>query len=187
MYNLDSDIVSDLFGVVNVNLDIVINVYCDDEWFMNCYCFDEMCFFKEVVFNYLLFEFVLLELEGVSKVFFISDIYEKLLLLEQVINVCWGDWVSVSFFMLICLEVMVGGVLKGYVLEVVVQVMGYSLKECIVFGDGMNDVEMFMMVGKGCIMGNVYQCLKDLYFEFEVIGINVDNVVLYYLCDFFLC
>lgn len=51
---------------------------------------------------------------------------------------------------------MVGGVLKGYVLEVVVKKLGYSLKDCIVFGDGMNDVEMLLMVGKGCIMGSVY-------------------------------
>lgn len=72
------------------------------------------------------------------------------------INVCWGDCVNVSFFILICLEVMVGGVLKGYVLEVVVKKLGYSLKDCIVFGDGMNDVEMLLMVGKGCIMGSVY-------------------------------
>lgn len=81
---------------------------------------------------------------------------------------------------------MVGGVLKGYVLEAVVKKLGYSLKDCIVFGDGMNDVEMLLMVGKGCIMGSVYQCLKDFYFELEVIGINVDDVVLYYLCKFYL-
>lgn len=76
VYNLDCDIVSDLFGVVNDNLDIIINVYCDDEWFMNCYCLEEMCFFKEVVFKYVLYESGLLELEGVSKVFFICDFYE---------------------------------------------------------------------------------------------------------------
>ena len=34
-HNLDRDIASDLFGVVNANPDIVTNVYRDDEWFMN--------------------------------------------------------------------------------------------------------------------------------------------------------
>ncbi|SUH40876.1 putative hydrolase of the HAD superfamily [Salmonella enterica subsp. enterica] len=34
------------------------------------------------------------------------------------------------------------GVSKGHALEAVAQAMGYSLKECIAFGDGMNDAEM---------------------------------------------
>lgn len=34
-HNLDRDIASDLFGVVNDNPDIITNVYRDDEWFMN--------------------------------------------------------------------------------------------------------------------------------------------------------
>lgn len=152
---------------------------------MNCYCLEEMCFFKEVVFNYKLYELGELDLQGISKVFFICEDYEYLLLLEQVMNVCWGDWVNVSFFILICLEVMVGGVLKGYVLEVVVKMFGYIFFDCIVFGDGMNDVEMLLMVGKGCIMVNVYQWLKDLYLELEVIGSNVDDVVLNYLCKLY--
>lgn len=50
VYNLDRDIVSDLFGVVNDNSDIIINVYRDDEWFMNRYRSEEMRFFKEAVF-----------------------------------------------------------------------------------------------------------------------------------------
>lgn len=85
-HNLDSDIASDLFGVVNANPDIVTNVYRDDEWFMNRHRPDEMRFFKEAVFNYSLFEPALLEPEGVSKVFFTSDTHEKLLPLEQAIN-----------------------------------------------------------------------------------------------------
>lgn len=45
-HNLDSDIASDLFGVVNANPDIVTNVYRDDEWFMNRHRPDEMRFSK---------------------------------------------------------------------------------------------------------------------------------------------
>ncbi len=75
---------------------------------------------------------------------------------------------------------------KGHALEAVAQAMGYSLKECIAFGDGMNDAEMLTMAGKGCIMGNAHQRLKDLYPELEVIGINADNAVPHYLRDLFL-
>ena len=62
-HNLDRDIASDLFGVVNDNPDIITNVYRDDEWFMNRHRPEEMRFFKEAVFNYALYEpgFQLLE------------------------------------------------------------------------------------------------------------------------------
>jgi hydroxymethylpyrimidine pyrophosphatase-like HAD family hydrolase len=120
----------------------VTNVYRDDEWFMNRHRPEEMRFFKEAVFNYSLFEPALLEPEGVSKVFFTTDSHERLLPLEQAINARWGDRVNVSFSTLTCLEVMAGGVSKGHALEAVAKAMGYSLKDCIAFGDGMNDAEM---------------------------------------------
>ena len=50
-HNLDRDIASDLFGVVNDNPEIITNVYRDDEWFMNRHRPEEMRFFKEAVFN----------------------------------------------------------------------------------------------------------------------------------------
>ncbi len=50
-HNLDRDIASDLFGVVNDKPDIVTNVYRDDEWFMNRHRPEEMRFFKEAVFQ----------------------------------------------------------------------------------------------------------------------------------------
>lgn len=46
-HNLDRDIASDLFGVVNDNPDIITNVYRDDEWFMNRHRPEEMRFLKK--------------------------------------------------------------------------------------------------------------------------------------------
>ncbi len=45
----------------------------------------------------------------------------------------------------------------------------------------MNDKEMLNMAGKGCIMSNAHQRLKDLLPELEVIGSNADNAVPDYL------
>ncbi|MGU0161929.1 HAD-IIB family hydrolase [Escherichia coli] len=66
-----------------------------------------------------------------------------------------------SFSTLTCLEVMAGSVSKGHALEAVAKKLGYSLKDCIAFGDGMNDAEMLSMAGKGWIMGSAHQRLKD--------------------------
>ncbi|MGB7801898.1 sugar/pyridoxal phosphate phosphatase YigL [Buttiauxella sp.] len=185
-HDLDQDIAHDLFGVVHNSPDIVTNVYRGDEWFMNRHRPEEMKYFKEAVFNYTLFEPGLLDADGVSKVFFTCDSHEKLLPLEQALIARWGDRVNVSFSTLTCLEVMAGGVSKGHALEAVSKAMGYSLKECIAFGDGMNDQEMLSMAGKGCIMANAHQRLKDLLPELEVIGTNADNAVPHYLRKMFL-
>lgn len=185
-HDLDHDIAQDLFGVVHTNQDIVTNVYRGDQWFMNRHRPEEMKYFKEAVFNYSLFEPGLLEADGVSKVFFTCDSHEKLLPLEQALLARWGDRVNVSFSTLTCLEVMAGGVSKGHALEAVSKAMGYGLKDCISFGDGMNDAEMLSMAGKGCIMGNAHQRLKDLLPELEVIGTNADNAVPHYLRKMFL-
>ena len=55
--------------------------------------------------------------------------------------------------------------------------MGYSLENAIAFGDGMNDKEMLIMAGKGYIMRNAHQRLKDLLPELEVIGSNAEDAV----------
>ncbi len=72
---------------------------------------------------------------------------------------------------------MAGGVSKGHALEAVAKRLNYSLKECIAFGDGMNDVEMLSMAGKGYIMRNALQRLKDTLPELDIIGSNVENAV----------
>ena len=50
------------------------------------------------------------------------------------------------------------------------ELMQHSAKDAIAFGDGMNDKEMLQMAGKGCIMENAHQTLKDLLPNMEVIG-----------------
>ncbi|MCU5772184.1 sugar/pyridoxal phosphate phosphatase YigL [Erwiniaceae bacterium BAC15a-03b] len=180
-HNLDADIANDLFAIKYNDQDILTNVYRDDEWFLNRHRPEEKRFFRESIFNYQLFEPGMLDTTGVSKVFFTCDDPDVLLPLEQAILARWGDRVNVSFSFPTCLEVMAGGVSKGHALEAVSKTLGYSLKECISFGDGLNDKEMLAMAGKGCIMSNAHQRLKDLLPELEVIGSNADDAVPHYL------
>lgn len=180
-HNLDADIANDLFAIKYNDPHILTNVYRDDEWFISRDYPEELRFFHESTFNYRLFEPGLLDAEGISKVFFTCDDADKLLPLEQAILARWGDRVNVSFSFPTCLEVMAGGVSKGHALEAVSKALGYSLKECVSFGDGLNDKEMLAMAGKGCIMSNAHQRLKDLLPELEVIGSNTEDAVPRYL------
>lgn len=185
-HNLDRDIAHDLSRMMYDNPDMLTHVYRDDEWFMNRHRPEEERYFRESVFKYKLFAPGMLETDGVSKVFFTCDDHASLLPLEEAINARWGDRVNVSFSTLTCLEVMAGGVSKGHALEQVAKLLGLSLKECVAFGDGMNDYEMLSMSGRGCIMHNAHQRLKDLLPRLEVIGSNVEDAVPHYLRRLFL-
>ena len=176
-HNLDQDIAGDLYGLQYHHPEILTHVYRDDEWFVSRSRPAEQDYFRESVFNYQVYEPGMLPTDGISKVFFTCENPEHLIPMEQAIEARWGDRVNVSFSLPTCLEVMAGGVSKGHALEAVSKLLKYSLKECIAFGDGMNDVEMLSMAGKSCIMLNAAQRLKDTLPEVEVIGSNVEDAV----------
>lgn len=185
-HNIDGDIARALYQIVNHHPDIQTHVYLHDDWFINRETDEELeQFFQGNVFNYQLFDAEKLTTDGVCKVFFTCDDHQTLLPLEEAINARWGDRVNVSFSTLRCLEVMGGGVSKGHALEQVAKIMGHSLQECIAFGDGMNDMEMLSMAGKGCIMQNAHQRLKERLPDLEVIGSNADDAVPHYLRKIF--
>ncbi|AEW44809.1 sugar phosphatase [Serratia symbiotica str. 'Cinara cedri'] len=185
-HNLDEDIVYDLCEIMHNDVDIITNVYRNDDWFINRESPEIMSFFQESIFEYQLFELNKLETSSVCKVYFTCKNHEKLLPLEKAINARWGNRVNASFSLPTCLEVMSYTVSKGLALEEVAKIVGYTLKDCIAFGDGMNDLEMLSMAGKGCIMHNAHQRLKDQLPDLEVIGSNIYDAVPQYLSKMFL-
>ncbi|VEI46341.1 HAD superfamily hydrolase [Actinobacillus equuli] len=72
-------------------------------------------------------------------------------------------------------------VCKANALEELVKLRGYTLEDCLAFGDGMNDVEMLSRVGKGCIMENADPRLKQALPNNEVIGNHKEEAVANYL------
>lgn len=186
-HNLAPDIARSLFDIAHHHPTMVTNVYRGDDWYINRHSPEDLEYFKEAKFGYTLFDDPMtLPADNISKVYFTGATHEELLVLEKEINLLWGDRVNVSFSTLTCLEVMDGGVSKGHALEAVAKAMGYSLADCIAFGDGMNDAEMLSMAGKGCIMRNAHQRLKDRFPHLEVIGCNADNAVPHYLRELYL-
>lgn len=185
-HNLDEDIALELYELHYASPAILTHVYRDDEWFMSRAHPAEQDYFRESVFTYQVYEPGMLPGDNISKVFFTSDDPDALIPLELALQARWDDRVNVSFSLPTCLEVMAGGVSKGHALEAVAKQLGHSLKGCIAFGDGMNDVEMLSMAGKGCIMRNAHQRLKDTLPELEVIGSNAEDAVPHTLRTLFL-
>ncbi len=184
-HNLDGDIAAELLTLEHQDPQIFTNVYRNDDWFIDRHRPEEVDFFQESDFNYQVYPQGELPTDGISKVFFTCTQPELLVPLERQLLARWGDRVNVCFSLPTCLEVMAGGVSKGHALDAVSQQLGYSLQHCVTFGDGMNDKEMLTMAGKGYVMGNAHQRLKEQLPELEVIGTNAEQAVARLLRDLF--
>jgi len=183
--NIDQDIVTALYSIEANNPEILTNIYRNDDWYINRESPEQAAFFHESIFNYQIATLKLLPTDGVCKIYFLAHDHEKLLPLEKEINARWGDRVNVCFSLPNCLEVMGAGVSKGNALARVAEKLGHSLENCIAFGDGMNDLEMLSMVGKGCIMENAHGRLKESLPALKMIGSNTNDAVPNYLRKIF--
>ncbi|QIQ20950.1 sugar/pyridoxal phosphate phosphatase YigL [Zophobihabitans entericus] len=168
---------------------IYTHIYRGDDWLINKEDAYSMTFFEESDFKYELFDPKGFPTDNIAKVYFTTtaDVeHEHLVELKNNIEAQYGDHLNVAFSTLNCLEVMGKGVSKGSALQYVTEKLGYTLKDSIAFGDGMNDYEMLSMAGKGCIMRNAPMMLKSRLPNLEVIGSNADDAVPHYLNRLFI-
>lgn len=182
--NIATDIVPAIVSIAQDNPYVYTHVYCGDNWLINKEDSYSLSFFQESNFTYQLFEPMNCPVNDIAKIYFTTsdDKYnQELIAIQHQLVDLFGDKISIAFSTLNCLEVMAAGVNKGSALAYIVNKLGYKLEQCIAFGDGMNDYEMLTTVGKGCVMKNAPQIVKDHLPNIEVIGANSDDAVPHYL------
>lgn len=179
--DVQPEVIAGIIAMTKHDPELKIHIYRNDDWLLN----EEDPTLRDFhdSFSYQLFDVENPPLEGVAKVFFTRDDrdHDKLVAWENEINAEFGDKANVAFSTPWCLEVMDAGVSKGHALEAVAKEKGYALTDCIAFGDGMNDVEMLSMAGKGLVMGTSHTKVKAALPENEVIGDCNDEAVAHYL------
>lgn len=184
--NLDIDIAYKLTCLKYLDSEIITQVYQNDQWYINNskiknnFC-PSLSSLKYKYFN--LNEF---NLNKVSKIFFTSNNLKKLYYLEKNIIDLFGSKVNVNFSTPGCLEVISGQTSKGHGLKLISNILNISLKECITFGDGMNDYDMLSISGKACIMQNSDVRLKNSLPYAEIIGNNQNDSVAIFLNKMFI-
>lgn len=184
--NLDIDIAFKLACLQYLEPDIITQVYRNNQWYVNNSNIQNNFCPSLSLLKYKYFHPDRFNFSKVSKVFFTSNNFKKLSTLEEDIVSLLGDKVHVNFSLPGCLEVISGQTSKGYGLKLIAKILGVSLKECITFGDGMNDYDMLRISGKACIMQNADSRLKNILPYAEVIGSNQDNGVAVFLNHMFL-
>ncbi|MBD1559345.1 Cof-type HAD-IIB family hydrolase [Vibrio sp. S9_S30] len=179
--NVPSDLVQPIVDIIKADQDIVIHLYQNESWLLDREDETLKHFHKESGFTYQRFEVDNAPTDGIAKLFFTYPDHDHLVRFEGYLNEAFGDRLNVAFSTPWCLEVMAAGVSKGDALEAVAKQLGFGLEHCIAFGDGMNDVEMLAMAGKGLVMETSHEKVKLALPNNDIIGSNADDAVAHYL------
>ena len=169
------------------NHQAITSIYQGDSWFVEQEHEDMLAYHKESGFSYVKQPLDRVTVTGVQKVFFNTQIPEALEPLARELEACFGDQLSLTHSLSTCFEVMAPGVSKGVALTEVLRLKGYDAEQAIAFGDGMNDVDMLELVGKGIVMGSAGEKLRAKLPDNEVIGLSNDNAVANYLDALYQC
>ncbi|AMF97850.1 Cof-type HAD-IIB family hydrolase [Vibrio harveyi] len=181
--NVPEDLVQPVIDTIKTDPEILIHMYQNDDWLLNKDDEQLRDFHEE--FTYKLYDQDNAPTDGIAKVFFThpAQDHEHLVTFETKLREQFGDRLNIAFSTPWCLEVMSAGVSKGDALKAVAESIGLTLENTIAFGDGMNDVEMLSMAGKGLVMGTSHEKVMKALPNNEVIGSNVDDAVAHYLQD----
>lgn len=134
-------------------------------------------YYQEGDFQYTLCKFSDYIDKPINKIFFTAFDHTKLTSVAEQIILQFGDAVDVTFSMPECLEIMPKGVNKGAAILETIKHFELEAHEVVAFGDGLNDLEMLQVVGKGYVMGNANKLLKEKLPNNEVIGFNGEDAV----------
>ncbi|MDK2917708.1 MAG: hypothetical protein PWQ37_441 [Candidatus Petromonas sp.] len=175
-YDLSEDIVKQLLAI-EIDPNIHVNIYQDDQWFVEKENKWINQFHNDSGFFYEIVDFETLEKYTASKLFFICDDHEKLVELQHKIENIFPGRLNLSFSLPTCLEIMPHGISKGFAIKKVLEKYRVHPKESVAFGDGLNDLEMLQIVGKGFIMGNAHDKLKAALPNNPIIETNDEDAV----------
>ncbi|EJA7360868.1 Cof-type HAD-IIB family hydrolase [Vibrio alginolyticus] len=179
--NVPAELVQGVIDTIKHDQEILIHMYQNDSWLMNKD--DETLRDFHDEFTYVLFDEDQAPTDGIAKVFFThpGEDHERLVVFENKLREQFGDKLNIAFSTPWCLEVMSAGVSKGHALKAVAKKLDLTLENCVAFGDGMNDVEMLSMAGKGLVMGTSHEKVMKALPNNEVIGSNAEDAVAHYL------
>ncbi|MBS9781310.1 MAG: Cof-type HAD-IIB family hydrolase [Gammaproteobacteria bacterium] len=182
---IDETVAVELMNVPFDTSTTFLNTYQEKGWFISIDMPMLNKFHQDSKFTYQVIDFKKHHGREVEKLFFIAKTTDDLLPIEKRIKDKLGDYLSMTYSMPLCLEIMHKGVNKASALTRLLASREYDLSDCIAFGDGLNDKEMLSSVGKGCIMYNADKRLVELLPNLERIGSHSDLAVTHYLRQLF--
>ncbi|QMV15888.1 Cof-type HAD-IIB family hydrolase [Vibrio spartinae] len=181
--NVPKELVQSLIDLCKDDPDIFIHIYHDDQWRLSAIDETIRQYHNESEFTFQMFDPENPPLDNVAKIFFThsQSSHDALVRYEKILNQRFAGKVTIVFSSATCLEVMGPDISKGHALQVVANSLNHTLDHCIAFGDGMNDIEMLSMAGRGLIMETAHENVFSALPQTEHIGSHADDAVAHYL------
>lgn len=178
--NMDSGTVKSILSL-DIDPDITTVLFKEEVWQTNIHNEKLNSFSKEVTYHRELVNFGELEDFEAIKIFFTHENQDKLIAVRDLILEHHPDSFNHAFSLPICLEFMDKAVDKSHAIAKILEKENLDFSHAVSFGDGFNDELMLVTTGKGLIMGNAPETLKNKLSHLEVIATNHEDGVAKYL------
>jgi Cof subfamily protein (haloacid dehalogenase superfamily) len=180
--NMDSETVKSILNL-DIDPDITTVLFKEVVWQTNIHNEKLNSFSKEVTYHRELVNFEELEDFEAIKIFFTHENQEKLIVVRDLILEHHPDSFNHAFSLPICLEFMDKAVDKSHAIAKILEKENLDFSHAVSFGDGFNDELMLVTTGKGLIMGNAPETLKNKLSHLQVIETNHEDGVAKYLYE----
>lgn len=183
--NMDSKTVKSILDL-DIDPDITTVLFKEEVWQTNIHNEKLNSFSKDVTYHRELVNFEELEDFEAIKIFFTHENQDKLIAVRDLILEHHPESFNHAFSLPICLEFMDKAVDKSHAIAKILEKENLDFSHAVSFGDGFNDELMLVTTGKGLIMGNAPETLKNKLSHLEVIATNHEDGVAKYLSDLLL-
>ncbi len=180
--NMESDTVQSVLSLA-IDPDITTVLFREDIWQTNRHNEKLNSFQKEVTYHPQLVDFSEIEDYAAIKLFFTHENHDTLQAVKELILAKHPDTFNHAFSLPLCLEFMDKSVDKSVAIAQILEKENLDFHQAISFGDGFNDEMMLIKTGKGLIMGNAPDTLKNKLPHLEVIATNHEDGVAKYLSE----
>ncbi|GAA4648026.1 Cof-type HAD-IIB family hydrolase [Kistimonas scapharcae] len=184
--NLPEDIVQAMISTLIDKPGITVHLYKDSGWYFNQYDEQLLSYHKDTPLPRFFCNGEALPTAFVAKLFFTCQDISRLAAYGEALRSRFSGKVDITCSLPWSMEITAAGTSKGNAMQRIAQHLNLSPKQCIAFGDGLNDADMLTAAGKGIIMENADERLKQLLPEMEIIGPNANETVAAYLENTFL-
>ena len=169
--NMDSQTVKSILDL-DIDPDITTVLFKEEVWQTNIHNEKLNSFSKDVTYHRELVNFGELEDFEAIKIFFTHENQDKLIEVRDLILKHHPESFNHAFSLPICLEFMDKAVDKSHAIAKILEKENLDFSHAVSFGDGFNDELMLVTTGKGLIMGNAPETLKNKLIEYIVKPIN---------------
>ncbi len=164
---------------ISREMDIHLNLYQVEVWYVD-HVGEETEIYKDISeLDYEFKNFDTFDHYKMTKTLFVGE-NERLKEIEKVVDERLGKNINKAFSKPFFLEVFNNEVNKGETLKRLFKLHNINIENVVAFGDGMNDLEMLQVVGKGVVMSNGSDDLKRLV-NGDICGSNDEDGIGNYL------